>query len=352
MKSLNILAALIILLCIVACSTEFDLNSDYKEIAVIYGLLDIKQDEQYIRITRAVIDEDTPAPELAQNAELLYFQNEEVVIKEYTSSSKNNLLNTFTLDKVNAADPANGIPGKEEGFFVDDPYWVYRLDEGISRENYYVLELTTDDGNLVTAETEPVDTFVVTRPKTGQNFNLLAEVSTIKWQPAPNGVIYDCELNFTYREEANNDPSDFEIKTLVMNIFRNLDGDNPQFLDGSVITFPFKPEDFYAFLANNTDATNASDFKRIAESVSLTFYAGGKELQNLYEVNLSQQSGLTGGSVSPSYTNIDEGLGILSSRVKLSVFPDIAPAVIERLVCGDVTSDLGFDSGDVTLNCD
>lgn len=351
MKALSILAFSLIVLCIAACSTDFELNSEYKEIAIIYGLLDIKQDDQYIRITRAVIDEDTPAPDLAQDDQRLYFQNEEVVMNEYSSSSKNTLLNTYTLDKINAADPANGVSAKEVGYFVNDPYWVYKLDEEIVRDRYYELELTTDDGNTVTAETSPVDTFVVTRPKTGQNFNLLAEVSTIKWQPAPNGVIYDCELTFNYREEANNDPTVFENKTLVMNIFRNLDGDNPQYLDGSVITFPFKPEDFYAFLANEISSEDASDFKRFVQSVSLTFYAGGKELQNLYEVNLSQQSGLTGGSVSPSYTNIDEGLGILSSRVALSVFPEISPAVIEEIVCGDVTKDLGFDSGDITITC-
>ncbi len=352
MKGLKILCLVLVLAFVAACSTDFDLNSDYREIAVVYGLLDSTEPDQYLRVTRAFIDGEIGATTLAQDPAQLYFQNAEVKINEYSSSSKANLLNSFSLERINAADPANNVPGKDEGLFVNDPHYVYKMSQKAYSDRYYEMELTTDDGNIVTAETAMVDTFVVTRPKDNQTFNLLADISTIKWQPAPNGVIYDLVLNFTYREEANNDPSDFEIKTLKIPVFRNLDGDDPQYLNGSVIEFRYQTDNFYNYLVNNIDASNSADVKRIFQNVSLTFFAGGKELQNLYEVNLGQQSGLTGGAISPGYTNINSGLGILSSRYSQTINPNVAPAFIAELVCGERTKDLGFDSGDVTLSCD
>ena len=48
--SLSLLAAL---MGFNACSTDVELYADYKDIPIVYGLLDASQDTNYIRINRA-----------------------------------------------------------------------------------------------------------------------------------------------------------------------------------------------------------------------------------------------------------------------------------------------------------
>ena len=49
---------LLVLTIFSACETEFNVNSDWKEVTVVYGLLDQSQDKQYIRINRAFLGEE------------------------------------------------------------------------------------------------------------------------------------------------------------------------------------------------------------------------------------------------------------------------------------------------------
>ena len=39
----------------VACETEFEVSADWKEVAVVYGLLDQSNDQQYIKINKAYL---------------------------------------------------------------------------------------------------------------------------------------------------------------------------------------------------------------------------------------------------------------------------------------------------------
>lgn len=52
MKRITILHCLCSLLLLNACSTDVDLYADYKDVPVIYGLLDATADTNYIKITR------------------------------------------------------------------------------------------------------------------------------------------------------------------------------------------------------------------------------------------------------------------------------------------------------------
>ena len=52
----NLILSLSLLACLAmfnACSTDVELYADYKDIPVIYGLIDAEQDTNYVRINRA-----------------------------------------------------------------------------------------------------------------------------------------------------------------------------------------------------------------------------------------------------------------------------------------------------------
>ena len=46
---------LLVLTLFFSCETEFNVNADWKEVTVVYGLLDQSQDKQYVRINKAFL---------------------------------------------------------------------------------------------------------------------------------------------------------------------------------------------------------------------------------------------------------------------------------------------------------
>ena len=46
---------LLIVIIIIGCDTDFDVNADWKETTVVYGLLDASLDTQYIRINKGYL---------------------------------------------------------------------------------------------------------------------------------------------------------------------------------------------------------------------------------------------------------------------------------------------------------
>lgn len=53
MKRLYFLLCLPLLALFFSCTTDIDLYADYKQVPIIYGLLDATADTNYIKITRA-----------------------------------------------------------------------------------------------------------------------------------------------------------------------------------------------------------------------------------------------------------------------------------------------------------
>ena len=59
MKKLSsLLLVLSALLMFNGCSNDFDINASYKEITVVYGLLDTNQDTTYLKINKAFLGDD------------------------------------------------------------------------------------------------------------------------------------------------------------------------------------------------------------------------------------------------------------------------------------------------------
>ena len=88
--SLSLLAGLV---CFQACTTDVNLYADYKDIPVIYGLIDVSQDTNFIRINRAFSgnnDHPINANEVAMIADSCNYPGKlDAYIKEYRSGFGN-----------------------------------------------------------------------------------------------------------------------------------------------------------------------------------------------------------------------------------------------------------------------
>ena len=68
-----------------SCETEFEVNAPWKDVSIIYGLLEANKDTQYVKIYRGFLGEQD-ALIMASNPDSIYYNSEdvEVLINEYT----------------------------------------------------------------------------------------------------------------------------------------------------------------------------------------------------------------------------------------------------------------------------
>ena len=80
-----------------SCESDFDINADWEEVTVVFGLLDQSQEKQFIRINKAFLGNES-AYLMAQEADSLNFNPENLEVKIDKVSSLGNIIDSRILD--------------------------------------------------------------------------------------------------------------------------------------------------------------------------------------------------------------------------------------------------------------
>ncbi|MBR1514050.1 MAG: DUF4249 family protein [Bacteroidales bacterium] len=324
-KLLLSVSLLACLACFNACSTDVDLYADYKDIPVVYGLLDASQDTNYIRINRAFSsnnDHPINANEVALIADSCNYPGKlRAYIVEYQSGFGNQFTETgdvLELDTMTVHD-------KEEGIFYSPNQKVYyakgkAVFSNNSPSRRYKYRLFIHKGNdTITAETGLVgdDDFKVITSQLNFKAAESSKSNQINFVETPNAVFYDMEFVFHYWESVNNGPLtqkqvsySFGAKSI-----EELDK------DGNVFSVSYGENTLFNLLKDAIGADtivnpNHPNVVRYFDPKPVTIYlaAGGDELYNYIQVNA--QTGYS--QTIPDYTNISGGYGVFSSRRNLT----------------------------------
>lgn len=325
--SLSLLAAVMVFN---ACSTDVELYADYKDIPVIYGLLDASQDTNFFRINRAFSgnnEHPINANEVALIADSCNYPGKlRAYIVEYKESFGGNYTSTgdtVLLDTITVHD-------KQEGVFYSPDQKVY-FSDGKTTNNQSVFGNNSASGKFkyklfvhrgndtITAETGLVG---------GENFKILTSnvvfnpqpndnTKKLKFSSADNAVFYDVRMVFHYRESHNDGP--FVNKEVVYST-------GPK----SVDELGQEEQSYYVVYAENLlfnlleeaiggDTVINPNHPHVVryfdpKPMEIIVSAGGDELYNYIQVN--QQTGYS--QTIPDYTNIMGGFGVFSSRINLS----------------------------------
>lgn len=288
------------------CSTELDLLDDWKETTVVYGLLDQTEPVQYIRIQKAFLGPDN-AYDMAQQYDSINYINQLNVRIERMNSSGVESFVTLSPDTVY---------NKEPGDFYAPMYVIYSCPQtGTWFNTSYTYRLVVNNastGNEASATTTIVEDFDITAPNfttigmASNNPNYKAE---IKWEAAGNAVLYQVVMVFHYHEkDINNVITSHATGGWVIGEVRN----NTSSLNEESIKFD--PDGFYRFVNNSVPDDN-NVVERDVDSLQFFVYACGEELDNYMQIN-GPSSSIA--QERPSYTNINNGLGVFSSRTKTS----------------------------------
>lgn len=326
-----------------ACEKDLDLTAYGGEKVLIYGLLDYQETEHYIRIERAYLDKNGNAYDVAQLSDSIYFADGDIEAKIIDQSNGQE----FALERV-SGDSLDVF--KEDGIFSTTPNILYRFSGTLNPDHGYQINVYNHkNGQTTTAGTPLVKTARMLFPVNNSVQLDLVDTNKmeLKWFSGVNARQYDYIIRFHYKEWDVSNPTQRENKTIEWLASSNvitsgLEG-NEQ-MKASVIR-----ASFYGQLA----ALIEKDENKRREPGKFDFilYGGGEELYKYKQVKIAQQ-GLASGSVLPTYTNINNGIGIFSSRTTTVVSGlSINAASTDTLTCGSRTEALNFVNTAGTLGC-
>lgn len=291
-----------------SCETDFDVSADWKDITIVYGLLNQDDSVHYLKINKAFLG-DGNALEYAQLADSSsYFNNLEVFITEVRENGSTRVLNFDTAH----------ISNKDDGIFYssdkEDDVVVYKskfdLVENGSQYNLMVRNKLT--GKEVTSSTRLVKDFSITTPRPGQtNIDFISENNQyIKWQSAVDGKRYDLFIRFWFTEVRNT------YDTTHRYIDWNLGTVKSKALTGGEdMSLVYLPQGFFTacktYIPYKKAGEEAEVTSRLTDRVQFKIAVSGDAFNTYLDVN-----GSSSGVVQdrPEFTNIENGLGLFSCR--------------------------------------
>ena len=304
MKKTNLLYIILFGLLFSACETDFDLTAEYKDITVVYGLLN-QDSVTYLKINKAFLGEGDALIMAKIEDSSNYAEMLDVKIEEWADG---NLLNTFQLDTVT-------IDNKKPGLFYNPYQILYKTEAALNEDYTYKLKILNGEKEI-TSETELVHDFTIKKPPAGSpyiNFTYNPVPSKVEWLSAVNGRRYEVIIRFYFKEKSVNNPD-----TITRYIDWGLGTKKSQSLQGgeSMIVTYFG-ENFYKICKNNIPyedpAKEADVISRYPGNVDFIISVAGEDLNTYIEVNEPSNSIV---QQKPEYSNITNGIGVFSGRYK------------------------------------
>jgi hypothetical protein len=314
-----------------SCSEKVNLVGDFKETAVVYGLLDHSDSIHFIKITRAFIGPGN-ALEIAKIPDSSYFNQVEATVSEYVNG---NLIRTWTLEDtiVENKDTTGAFYGPQQKvyYFRTLPTTVSSSGlngviqtspnpqlTSLNPDATYKFKAIINGGEFeVTGETELVQG--ITTTASSQNFTFKFANNPAEYIPtgvavsnSGNSFVVNTQLDIAFNEHRGNDISVKKFKWQLGEVST---------LPGTAKTFTALGKTFYDLVKANV-SNDPTITKRTFNGIYVTVTGGAEELYNYMVVN---QPSSTLAQSKPSYTNLTVSngkrvVGIFSSRQTIKIF--------------------------------
>jgi hypothetical protein len=310
-----------------SCNKTLDVNAEWKDITVVYGLLDKTEDTAFIKITKAFLGPGD-ALEFAKIPDSSNYPGTlEVRLDEYQDTTLKNsyLCDTITIHTKKAGDSV---------FYYPDQLMYYKKIN--LNENYtYKLNIKNKKtGKVITAQTEMVHDFHISKPNGKASFQS-GQLFPVSWEHRANGKRFQLVIRFFYAEALKSDPSHSKIDSidwLVFNNVKSTDAASPPTFD-----LYFSGDAFFSFVGANVDTS--SFVIREASHCHFIITAAAPDLDTYIEVTEPSTSIV---QEKPAFTNIVNGIGLFSSRNQQIDSVGVSKATMQELTTNPSTINRGF----------
>ena len=131
------LLVLIALASIVSCDNDLDIIAEWKDISVVYGILNAQDSVHYVKLNKAFLGQGDVLS-MAQEFDSLHYNQEEVGLRlveyrraggQYIETKSIEMEPTFNFDKP------------QEGIFSAPDQIIYKSDASLNNERYYSAQV-------------------------------------------------------------------------------------------------------------------------------------------------------------------------------------------------------------------
>lgn len=305
---------------LIQCKKDFDVNDNWKDISVVYGLLNSTDSVHYIRLSKAFLG-DQDAYVMAQVSDSLYYQNATVKIEERINGSLTNTYNCVKIDTI-----------REDGIFAHNNV-VYRAIGNLSTNSnaLYKLVINAND-NEISSETALIQDFTVYPINNPVSMSATTNKLSIVWNTPPMGRLYETVVRFFYYDITATDTTkkylDIPLGSKTSNTKEGGESMSTELIGSN-----------FLYTVANTMPNNPQLIKRVVAkgSIEVRISVGSDDMYTYIQVT-QPSSGIV--SEKPAYSNISNGLGLFSSRyLKISPIskPSLSQKTIDSLAAGIYT---------------
>lgn len=310
-----------------SCTTDFDTTASYEDITIVYGLLDQTQADQYLKINKAFLSE-TDVLTYAQVPDSSYYPYAlNIKLEEWNRNDI--LVNTFTFDTTT-------IYNKEPGQFYNPEQILYKWNRpenpiGVeyikwgqdiidsipiwlnANSTYKLIITNPETGKEISSETVMVDDFEIVTPtwftKTLKFTPDQGNTKKFAWNNTDNAGKYEINMRFHYREVKG---ATEEYKYIDL-MERSVNSDQ----GADEISVFYADDQFYSACNTLIPYDDQTEENKVSERhtdfIEIIISAAEENFSLYLEVNEPSTSIVQD---KPQYSNIENGLGIFSSRSK------------------------------------
>ena len=347
-----------------SCDNDLQIIADWKDVPVVYGILNAEDSVHYIKLNKAFLGRGDVMM-MAQEFDSLHYAGEDVGLRLLEqekvwipSQNGEGWLTISTIELERTTDE-----NKPEGIFSSPTQIIYKSSALITAGTLYSAEVYRKSNDTIIAFTEnPISILTpvnITRPNSFSPITITPNgyVPKVEWKSIAGGDMYELSMNFNYIEFPNSieNPSAGEADTLYQTFqFQSRLSNNSQ--GGEQMSHSIDFDQFLNFIASNIPedptvrrlvvgmeaAQVVSGFAITHACLDFTLLAAGEDLSTFLILNQNSSSLVLD---RPEYSNIENGIGILSSRTSDIVENvKITNSSNDEIATNDVTKHLNFGS--------
>ncbi len=336
MRNIFILSTGILLL-FGACKNDLELNAKWKDITIVYGLLNQKDSVHYLKINKAYLGEGNAYIMAKIPDSSTYYNNLDVSIEEWKNGQYNN--KTIVFDTTT-------IYNKDTGTFYYPNQIIYKsttkLDNSDNDMEYRLNITNKITGKVITSKTKLIKKIKIEKPSLNV-INPVVDLTTEKPSVVKltdlmgcNALYFKVYYRFHYFEQDLT-TMNTSMKYLDFYIGETVKGD-----DVSEVSFSFPEEKFYITLKGSIPYNPnvirkikmGKEFELIIYTIDFDFYT--------YLQFAKNSNGIAQDMLMLGYSNIENGIGIFASRYCFIAGYDLTVRSLDSLYSGSITKDLGF----------
>jgi len=291
---------LLVTLFFAGCKSKLEINAPWKDISVVYGLLNQNDSVHYFKITKAFLGNGN-AYDYAKIPDSSYYRDSlDIRMEEYLNGAL-----VLTDDQFPVTYDTTKVPG----IFYAPVQMLFKTTLQLKQNATYKLVIRNKKtGKIVSATTPLVHQFEIAKP---QAFDLASylpgKTTAVQWTSAVGGRRYQLDIRFHYIERLPPDTTQHD-KYLDWIVFQGLLA--PDANGGRALESIVSGDAFYTFVGGHVpENTLDMQYSRLPRDVEYIFSVYGDDMNTYIEVT-EPSSGIV--QEKPSYTNITNGLGLFS----------------------------------------